>query len=323
MIQCDVCPHFCQLEPGQVGKCKVREHLGDRIGVKQHRISMLAIEPIEKRPFFHFFPGSRWLSVGFYGCSFVCGFCQNYSVSQVSSGSYKVLSPKELWDIVTEKHAEGIVFTYNEPTVHHEYLDEVGEHMLMHMPLAPMKSIAVKTNGFVNTPILRRMATYVDAFNVDIKGDESAYKSTCDGSLGPVKSSIEFLASSGCHLEISYLVLPETVDNRHFHKEMRDWLAGLDDRIPVHLLYCYPFYKLGTSYPLEKLIGVLDLFREKLHHTYISNSFDPSIIGYRNTVCRSCGDTMISRDPLVVAHKTTCCERRIFGSFSEQILKGS
>lgn len=315
-LECGICPHFCQLAPGQTGRCLVRKNIGSKIAVPEHTISLLAVEPIEKRPFFHFYPGSRWLSVGLYGCSFSCDFCQNYKISQVGGGVHKLLSPKRLWEMAIEKQTSGVVFTYNEPTIHYEYLDAVGEYLFTSVPLSPnIMTLAIKTNGFVNLPILREMVTYIDAFNVDIKGDDAEYEATCGGRLAPVKAAIEYLVESGQHLEISYLVLPRLVDDMSYHQEMRDWLSSLNPSLPIHILYCFPFYRMAESYPLEKLISILLFFREKLPYSYISNSFDTKVVGYRDTVCRSCGMVLVDRQNGTTIHKTLCCGENLKGFF--------
>jgi pyruvate formate lyase activating enzyme len=308
---CGICPHFCELEPGDVGKCLVRKNTGSRIEVPESHVSLLAVEPIEKRPFFHFLPGSRWLSIGLYGCSFSCDFCQNFRVSQSTEQTPKLLSPVDLWNLAVEKGTSGVVFTYNEPTVHYEYLDQVGI-TLFERPLIPYMRMCVKTNGFVNVPILREMVTYVDAFNVDIKGDEAEYEAVCGGRLQPVLDAIEFLACEGNHLEISYLVLPRLLDNQYHHRFVRDFLAALGADIPVHILYFYPFHRMPhESYRPEQLLPVVDLFREKMNYVYVSNCFDSAVVVFRDTVCKTCGSVMISREREILVDKTECCGQRI------------
>jgi len=298
---CDVCPHYCDLSDGQIGKCLVRKRQSGLIA-PDSRISLLAVEPIEKRPFFHFLPGTKWLSVGFYGCSFSCHFCQNFSVSQRAEGKSKTLTAEELWKLAGDRQAAGIVFTYNEPTIHFEYLIKVANHIP-----DPIKRIAVKTNGFANPHVWERLR-FVDAFNVDIKGDDEEYRRICDGSLDPVLASIDHLAGMAHHLEISYLVLPRLLKNDEFHRMIRDRLAGLSTGIPVHLLYYYPFHRMQEArYEPADLLPVVDIFREKMEHVYISNCFKSEVVRHRNTVCSSCGDVIIDRTGPAKVIKLRCC----------------
>lgn len=304
---CNDCHFFCELADNEIGKCKVIKNIdGKPINIYSGQFSNIAVEPIEKRPFFHFMPNSRCLSVGLLSCPFSCAFCFNSSVSQFTSAPTKYLLPEQLISLCKEKKCSGIVFTYNEPTLFHEYICELGK-------LAQKENIpiAIKTNGFATEEILEKLVPYVSAFNVDIKGDEESYKQLCGGRLGPVLSNIEFLVDSGVHVEVSYLVTPIVVDNVEFHRKMASWLSRVNDHMPVHLLYYYPAYKVEKSYEMHKLIDVYSVMSDYIGDLYISNVYNGDMIKYRNTYCCECEDLMVSRNRCTSIIKEECCGRKL------------
>ena len=302
-VICRVCPHGCDLGEGEHGKCLVRcnDH-GSLTNPFEGRCSLLSVEPVEKRPFFHYKPGSKYLAVGFYGCPLFCSHCQNFKVSQSVDGDSIYKTPSDLVNLAKKKETAGIAFTFNEPAVYYEYIIEVGELGA---------DVIIKTSGFVNLPIVDKLVETVSAWNVDIKGDEFEYSRTCKGSLKPVLNTIERLAGR-THLEISYLISPRMVADMAFHARIRDWLTSLDAEIPVHLLHFYPFHKVsGPGYQPEALEPVIGLFKEKMPYTYVSNAFGSQIVGYRNTVCGECGRVLIERLRGVRVVTTKCCGKEV------------
>lgn len=299
-LTCRICPHNCVLTSGQTGKCLVRFNDGNKISNSGYgKCSLLSVEPIEKRPFFHFHPGHKYLSVGFYGCSLTCQYCANYKVSQIGEGNYKYLLPTELVQLAKDKHADGLAFTFNEPTIYYEYLMEVAE--------ASDLPVAIKTNGFVSGHVLSDLCQSIQAFNVDIKGDDQEYQEICGGSLKPVMEAAELIYSSGRHLEISYLITPRLIVDMNYHSAMLDWLSTMPN-VPIHLLYFYPFYKMNETYDMSQLLPVLALFRSKMKNVYISNVFKADFLEHRNTYCLKCNDLMIARSGDIKVHKSVCCQ---------------
>lgn len=300
-VTCRVCPHNCELTNGEFGKCMVRCNTeGSLSNPFEGRCSLLSVEPIEKRPFFHYRPGTKYLAVGFYGCSFRCQFCQNFKVSQTTNGESLYKSPEELVALANHK-AQGVAFTFNEPTIYHEYVHRVRELGA---------DVVLKTNGFVNGSIVDELSA-VSAWNVDIKGDDQEYERTCGGKLKPVMETIEHLSGKS-HLEISYLVLPRMVSDMAFHERMRDFLAGLNPDIPVHILYFYPFHKMTDSaYQPYALFPIIKLFQKRLRYIYVSNAFHSELVEYRHTYCDQCKGLLIERLRGVRVHKSSCCGRTI------------
>jgi len=304
---CNICPHSCDIPEGQIGKCLVRKNIDGRIKLTHYgRISTMAVEPIEKRPLFHFFPGKNFLSTGLYGCNFLCNFCINFKVSQTAEeGVY--YSPENLVQLSIDKNTHGIAFTYNEPTVHYEYLMDVGR-----LAKKNGQEVVIKSNGFVNSHILEDISRVCRAWNIDVKGDEKAYNDICGGSLAPVMESIKFLAEKS-HLEISYLVVADQVDNLNFHRSMAYKISQLSKDIPIHLLYCYPVYKMTQIYKKSALLPIYDIFAERMKYVYMSNTYD----SYKkvSTKCSSCDSILIDRYPSFIS-KLSCCGKKIAGIFS-------
>jgi len=314
IIKCHVCHHGCELIHGQTGKCGIRINNGNKVTIGKFygHCSTIALDSIEKRPFFHFTPGHDYLSVGLFGCNFFCSECANYEVSQnfdrntIPLNSY--YSPKSLIDFAKKQNASGIVFTYNEPTIHYEFIREVGLNAVysdLHL--------AIKTNGFASLYVIRDLGFIFDAFNIDIKGNELDYEELCGGYFRPVRRAIEKLVRMGSWVEISYLVTPRTVDDMNFHKEKAKWLSSLNRKIPVHILFLYPFHRIKEQYKEEKLIPIYEIMKSYLEHVYISNVYDSKFDEYRNTKCSKCGRTLISRNKKTIIHDVECCGQKITG----------
>lgn len=300
-IDCEICPHYCSLLPGETGRCQVRKRVGDKIELTMYgKCSILAVEPIEKRPFFHFDMGGKYLAVGFYGCSMACAFCQNYTVSQTVDGKSKTMMPEDLVSLAKSKDTNGIAFTFNEPTIYYEYVMDVAT-------FDPLFPIIMKTNGFVNENILFDLSYVVSAFNIDIKGDEQEYQSICGASLKPVINTVEFLWSMQKHIEISYLVTPRLINDMSYHNDMLSWLSDIPE-VPIHFLYFYPFHRMaGESYGVQDLIPLIEMFKTKMNHVYVSNLFDDRVLKYRDTFCPECNSLMVSRNRSVEIIKRSCC----------------
>lgn len=305
---CNICPHKCNLGSGEIGRCNViQNNNGILINKYENKISTLTIDPIEKRPFFHYKPGSKFLSVGGLGCNFVCQFCFNFSVSQSVIADTVYKTPYDLYKIYLDKKNNGICFTYNEPILYYQYINRLSEFGV---------DIILKTNGFGSKEIIDDLCQSCSAFNVDIKGNDENYKEICGGILKPVLESIQNIYDHKKHLEISYLVLPNQINDLKFHEEMSIFLSDLSVDIPVHLLYFYPFYKLaGQSYDLSCLSPIIDIFQKRMKYVYLSNTYQTNMMGLRDTKCYSCNKILISRQKDIVINSLECCGKRIKGIF--------
>ena len=244
---------------------------------------------------------------------FVVHNCQNHRVSQRVDGKSTFYSPVGLVELALDRGVEGIAFTYNEPTVYHDYIEEVGHE------IGKRKShlkLVIKTNGFVRPWVIRNICLYADAVNVDIKGNDRDYRKICGGWLEPVIDCIDWVIRMGVHLEVSYLVLPTKIHDDEFNIYLRDWLANINPAIPVHLLYFYPFHNMVIpSYNPSELLSLRDMMGEKLDHVYISNYFGSEVSTARDTICENCGKVMVSRQKGSITSSKNCCGVELPGVF--------
>ena len=224
-VLCPGCFHHCLIPEGKNGLCRARGTRSSKnVCVNYGRITSLAMDPIEKKPLKHFYPGSWILSAGSYGCNLSCPFCQNSMISMADeySVSYRVISPKELAEIaLREEDNLGIAFTYNEPMISWEYLIDTAELLKPHG-----KKIVLVTNGCVSDDVLDLLLPYVDAMNIDLKGDAAFYQEL-GGSYEMVKHTIE-RAIPACHTEITSLIIPGKNDREEWIDQESSWLAGID-----------------------------------------------------------------------------------------------
>lgn len=237
---------------------------------------------------------------------FVVHNCQNHRVSQQITGKSKFYSPPELVKLALERNVQGIAFTYNEPTIYHNYIEEVGHEVGR---LNSHLKLVIKTSGFVSSWVIRNLCLYADAINVDIKGDNDDYDKICGGWLDPVVSCIEWIIDMEVHLEISYLVLPSKIHDDRFNLYFRNWLADLNPEIPVHLLYFYPFHRMVVpSYKPSELLVLRGKMLEKLDYVYVSNHFGADTSVARDTFCAECGKTVITRQKGSIT-ASVCCDK--------------
>ena len=213
-VQCQLCPHYCTLGFDEKGKCQVRKNIhGILISENYGLCSSIQLDPIEKKPLYHFYPGSHILSIGSIGCNLNCNFCQNFEISQTSLDQFLTGQYYEPIDIIAKAHDYpenlGLAFTYNEPTVYFEFMLETCKQS---QDLG-MKNVMV-SNGFINKEPLQELLPYIDAFNIDIKAfTESFYKKMTNGRLDSVKETLLAIKMAGKHLELTNLLIPSKNDD--------------------------------------------------------------------------------------------------------------
>lgn len=302
-IRCDLCPRFCQLGDKERGFCGVRENQDGRYYTLVYgQVASLNVDPIEKKPFFHFLPGSEAFSLATAGCNLSCKFCQNWEISQMRPEQVKSLSlPPEALVASCERYdCPVIAYTYTEPVIFFEYMYDSSL-------LARKKGIrnVVVTAGYINPEPLADLLRVVDAIKVDLKAfNQNFYSEYVRGELQPVLQAIKQIARSGTWLEIVYLVIPTLNDNP---LEIRDMCRYLRNEIgpdyPVHFSRFHPMYLVKNLPPtpvstLEKLREVA--LAEGLHHVYVGNV--PGHPG-ENTYCPKCGKLIIERYGYVIRKK--------------------
>jgi len=250
---CNICPHNCQ---GDVGICGVQE---------KGLISSIAVDPIEKKPLYHFHPGRPILSIGGFGCNLRCQFCQNHHISMIQGRGQK-LSPQEILSMVKEiPNNIGIAYTYNEPLINYDFVLDCAQ--LIHN--AAYCNVLI-TNGYINRKPLEALLPYVDAMNIDLKGFTEEFYNKLGGSLQPVLDSIS-LAHKHCHIEVTTLVIPE--ENESHIEPIAQWLAALDDSIPLHISRFFPRYQYEgkEATPPETIYHLCDIAKKYLKNVHPGN----------------------------------------------------
>ena len=225
-VKCFLCPHNCSIPEGKYGLCSVRVNKGGVLKtVNYGEITSIALDPIEKKPLYHFKPGKSILSVGSFGCNFTCSFCQNYSISQHRASS-RYTSPNELIDISLNLEGNiGIAFTYNEPSICYEYVYDTSKKLKEN---CPDLSIVLVTNGYIEEEPLLKLLPYVDAMNIDLKSfKEDYYRKICGGEIEPVLKTIEN-SYKACHIEITTLLVNGLNDSEEEVKEIASYIGDLD-----------------------------------------------------------------------------------------------
>jgi len=251
--------------------------------------SSIHVDPIEKKPLFHFHPGMSILSLGSLGCNLSCEFCQNWRISQSSAGT-RYVSPQSAVEMAANVPGNiGIAFTYNEPLVWFEYLMDTTPLVRA----AGMKNVLV-TNGEINEHPLRELLPTIDAMNVDIKAmDEGFYADICKGKLAPVLRSVEIAREMGVHVEVTNLLIPGHNDRPEQIEALVDWIAALDPTIALHITRYRPEYRMtAPPTPPETLLSAREIARTKLRHVYVGNMHIPSA---EDTVCPGCSRPVIRR----------------------------
>ena len=295
VIKCLLCAQDCMISEGNRGRCRARMNIKGKLHtlVYGHPITT-HIDPIEKKPFYHFLPGSQAFSLATAGCPLSCQFCQNWEISQSKPEDFpgEYIPPEKIVSASRSRNVPVIAFTYNEPTVFTEYLLDIAESAQNQ----GIKSVLISC-GFMNEPPLADMCRVLDAIKIDLKGfSEDFYRSVCSAELKPVLRSIKQVATSGIHLEIVNLVVPTLNDSEKMLTSLCDWLMNeVGPDVPVHFTRFHPDYKMLNLPPTP--IGTLELAREialskGLHYPFVGNV--PGHPG-NHTYCPSCQKIVIKR----------------------------
>lgn len=270
---CNLCRHNCVIEEGKTGFCSARENRSGKIVCKNYgKVTSIALDPIEKKPLYRFYPGSLILSVGSYGCNLSCPFCQNCEISMADGDNVKFLeiTPKALVKRALElvpRGNIGVAYTYNEPLIGYEFVLDCAR-------LAKgsgLKNVVV-TNGYINEKPLKELLPFIDAMNIDLKGFTESYYRTVSGDLETVKGSIK-LAAENCHVEVTTLIVPDENDSEEEIDALSRWLASISPEIPLHITRFFPRFKMAdrAPTPLKTIYRLADLARKNLKYVYEGN----------------------------------------------------
>ncbi|WP_432647037.1 AmmeMemoRadiSam system radical SAM enzyme [Mitsuokella sp.] len=264
---CGLCPHHCHLKEGAVGFCRARRNENGRVvSLNYGKLTSAALDPIEKKPLYHFHPGSFILSVGSFGCNLRCPFCQNYTISQAGADGFEgerlpteQVTPREIAAAAQRLEETsgniGVAFTYNEPLVGYEFVCDTAK-LLKEKNLA----VVLVTNGQIEKEPWGKLLPYVDAVNIDLKGVTQDFYSWLKGDLETTKAAISMAAANHVHVEVTTLVIPGKNDSPAEMEAEAEWLAGISPEIPLHLSRYFPRYHVNipmTPYPTLKNLAAI------------------------------------------------------------------
>jgi len=318
-VRCKTCERFCEISVGKLGFCQTRMNIDGKLYTLEYGdISSISANPIEKKPFFHFFPGSRALTVGSYGCNFACPWCQNWDISKSAPSPYffdqtfsqkvcNYISPERFVRLVKERGCQGTSISFNEPTLLLEYSLEV-------FVLARMEGYynTYVTNGYMSADALNLLVEHgLDAMNVDVKGCRDAVMRYCGVDIEKVWRNIKEAKKKGVHIEITTLVIPGVNDDAECLRSIASRIRkDTGEDTPWHVTQYYPAYRaleLGLykgRTPVETLERAWKIGKEEgLKYVYLGN-----VPGhpYENTYCPSCGELIIKRSGFaVVSYRLT------------------
>jgi pyruvate formate lyase activating enzyme len=293
-VRCFLCAHRCLIAEKKSGFCGVRQNIDGVLYTHTYgKIIAKQVDPIEKKPLYHFLPGSTSLSIATVGCNFRCGFCQNWAISQRTTmgGMGQDFSAQEIAKAALENKCKSISYTYTEPTVFFEYALAVAK-------LAKTKGLYNNfvTNGYMKSECLEAIKPYLNAANVDLKFfKESSYKKNCSGSLKPVLDSIKLMHKLGIWVEVTTLVIPGENDTDEELTDIAQFLISVDRNIPWHISRFHPDYKFSGYHAtpevtLKKAQGIAE--KAGLNYIYIGN-----VAGFgNNTHCHNCHKLLIKRE---------------------------
>jgi pyruvate formate lyase activating enzyme len=294
-VHCYLCNHHCKISDGKFGVCNVRENSGGVLYTHAYgELIARNIDPIEKKPLYHFLPGSRSFSIAAIGCNFQCGFCQNWQISQAKEAMALVLrsqavKPEEVVKQAKQNGSESISYTYTEPTIFFEYAFEIGK-------LAKKEGLynVFVTNGYMTQEMIQTAHSYLDAANIDLKSfREDYYKRVCKGRLAPVLKSIELMKKLNIWIEVTTLIVPGQNDSEEELRKIANFLVGVDPSIPWHISRFYPQYQMEDleSTPMETLNRAYDIGKNAgLRYVYLGNAGKGN-----NTFCFHCHRLLIER----------------------------
>ncbi len=293
-VDCSLCHQSCHIRPGKRGICAVRENQNGKLMTLVYGNLIAAnMDPIEKKPFFHFLPGSLAYSIATVGCNFRCLHCQNADISQLPQetgqlpGTY--VPPEEVVAAAVSRGCQSIAYTYTEPTIFFEYAYDVARLARS----SKLRNVFV-SNGYIGQEAGDRIIPLLDGINIDLKGDDRFYRKVCKAKQEPVKSNIERFWRAGVWVEVTTLVIPGYNDSVEVLADIAQFLAGVSRDIPWHVSAFYPTYRLLDAPPtgIESIKRALNIGHEAgLKYVYAGNILGES----ESTICPACGNTLIER----------------------------
>lgn len=271
-VECNLCPHNCKIGEGQLGICRARKNVkGKLYSLNYGLVTSIALDPIEKKPLYHFYPGSYILSVGTFGCNLKCSFCQNWTIAHDDKTWTTEITSNKLVEKAVELKPRGnigIAYTYNEPTIWYEFVLETAKKARE----VGLKNVLV-TNGFITQKPLEEILPFIDAMNIDVKAfTNEFYNQICKGTLDDVKRTVE-ISAKHCHIEVTTLIIPGLNDDLNEINELASWLAYINNEIPLHLSRYFPNYQMQDIpiTPRETLEKAKQEALKHLKYVYLGN----------------------------------------------------
>ena len=290
-VRCSLCPHNCSINEGKSGICGVRVNEGGTLYTLIYgEVTSISMDPIEKKPLYHFHPGRDILSIGTKGCNMKCSYCQNWSISQDISARSTCYEPDAVVAAALDRDSVGIAYTYSEPMIWFEYVLDCSRKARA----AGLKNVYV-TNGFICEEPLRELLPHADAMNIDLKSfSRETYRKVQKASLSEVLMTIEIAAGAGCHVELTTLVVTGMNDAMEEIDSIIEWIASVDRDMPWHISRYYPNYRYDMpATDVDFILRVHERAVKKLNYVFCGNI--SGSYGRSDTVCPSCGRTVIAR----------------------------
>lgn len=300
-VKCLLCNHYCIIKNSRIGICGTRKNIdGELYSLVYGELVSYNIDPIEKKPLYHFYPGSLSFSIATRGCNFRCKHCQNHSISQYveTNSTSKIVEPLQIVEGAINTGCKSISYTYTEPTVYFEYALDTAK-------IARRKGLlnVFVSNGYTSKEAIDAIVPYLDANNIDLKGDEAFYKNICGARLQPVLDTVRAMKERGVWIEITTLIIPTLNDSDDFLYWAADFIKTVDASIPWHLSAFYPTYKLTDKppTPLSTLKRAREIgLKSGLKYVYIGNIQDSE---GSNTYCPECKSLLIKRQGYSISLK--------------------
>jgi pyruvate formate lyase activating enzyme len=294
-VRCFLCAHHCLIKEGKRGICAVRENKdGTLYSLVYGKVIAMNIDPIEKKPLFHFQPGSTSFSISTIGCNFRCDHCQNFEISQYPRLHEDIrgqdATPASIVQAAQRNGCSSISYTYTEPTIFFEFAYDCAR--LAHEK--GLKNVFV-SNGYTSPEATRAIAPYLDGNNIDLKGNEDFYKELCSAKLGPVKETIRLMKELGVWVEVTTLIIPDYNDSEEQLRDIAEFIKSVDVAIPWHVTQFYPTHKLTDKprTPVKTLRKAREIgFQTGLKYVYEGNVPGE---GGENTYCPQCKELLIER----------------------------
>ncbi|MCK4653952.1 MAG: AmmeMemoRadiSam system radical SAM enzyme [Candidatus Cloacimonetes bacterium] len=309
-VQCELCPHLCIMTPGSTGKCRARKNIDGVLYTSNYAKTItISIDPMEKKPLYHFYPGESVISIGPNSCNFSCDFCQNYNSSQQVVPTQDI-TPGKLLEISKQHQCDFVSYTYTEPITWFEFVLDSAKLLQENR----IKNVMV-TNGFINPEPLNELLPYIDAMNIDLKSmDDEFYKKICKSRLQPVLETIR-TASKNCHIEITNLLVTDENDSEGNIRKLVDFVAEVNPDIPLHFSRYFPAYKMtNPPTPISRLKRAREIAEEKLSYVYIGN-----VMTEKDTLCPNCKHLLIKRGWTIkcdiLSGNCPGCGHKIYGEF--------